>query len=155
MGNGERDAKPLVDKGCPVLPGIQHLRRIVPWPGHHANNHLADRVYAEGEGGGDPEVPAATAALDTDEVVAGESKLAREKTAATAESQASDANARAGPPGDRDPMLPQATIAIEQANPGADDRFAARHVDVDVGQSTHVDHETAVDHGVRFIAMPT
>ena len=51
-------------------------------------------------------------------------------------------------------MVPQATIAIEQAHPGADDRLAARHVDLDAGQSTDVDHETAIDYRERFIAMP-
>ena len=99
--------------------------------------------------------PSASTSSTANEVVAGEPKLAREKADATAESQAGDADARAGAGGDGDAMLPQATIAIEQANPGADDRLAARHVDVDVGQSTHVDHETAVDYGERFIAMPS
>ena len=53
------------------------------------------------------------------------------------------------------PMLPQATIAIEQAHPGTDDRLAPRHVDLDAGQSTHIDHETAIDDRERLVAMPS
>src|SRR4051794_11980573 len=156
MGDGECHAETLVSERRPVLPGVQHLRGIVPRPDHRAGHHLVNRVHAKGEAGGDPEVPAATAAqrpeeirmrllagterpafsvdeLDRDEVVAGKPILAREKANATAEGQAGEADARTGPRGDRDPVLPQATIAIEQTNPGADDRLAARNIDLDAG----------------------
>ena len=62
VGDGERNAEALVDERRPALPGIEHLRRIVPRPRHRAGDHVINRVHAEGEGGGDPEVPAATAA---------------------------------------------------------------------------------------------
>src|SRR5215212_4970838 len=159
MRDGERDAEAVVDERRPALPGVEHLRCIVPGPAHHAGHHLVDGVHAEGEGGGNSEVPAATAAqrpeqigmlllagperpaigvdeVDGNEIVTGEPILAREKADATAESQAGDADARTGPRGDRDSVLPQTTIAIEQANTGADDRLAARRVDLDAGQST-------------------
>ena len=140
MGDGERNAEAVVDERRPALPGVEHLRRIVPRPGHRAGDHLADRVHAEGEGGGDPEVPAATAAqrpeeigmlllagaqrpaigvdqLDGDEVVAGEPVLAREKADAAAEGQAGDADARTGPGRDRDPVLPQPSVADRAGAP--------------------------------------
>src|SRR5687768_8386007 len=120
MGDGERDAEALVDERRPALPCVEHLRRVIPRPGHRAENDLTDGVHAKGEGGSDAEIAATTAAqrpeelgvrlragaeglplgvdqLDGEEVVAGEPILAREKADAAAEGQAGDADTRAGP----------------------------------------------------------
>src|SRR5215207_3857687 len=81
--------------------------------------------------------------------------LAGEEADAATEGKAGDADARTGSGRDSDAVLPQATIAVEQANPSADDRLTARLVDVHAGQSTHVVHESVVDDRERFVAVPS
>src|SRR5215203_2129895 len=92
----------LIDERRPMLPGIEHLCRLVPRPGHAEECHVADGSQVEGERRGDAEVAAAAATqgpeeirllLSTDmhqgaigsdqvnreEVVAGEAVLARQE----------------------------------------------------------------------------
>src|SRR5688500_13950394 len=158
----------LVDERRPALPGIEHIRHVVPRPRHAEEGHSFDGAHSEGERRGDAEVAAATTAqgpeeirvlfragaqrrairidqVNGEEVVAGETVLAGQEPEPATERQPRDPDALAGPGGQREAVLPETTVEIAQADPGTDAHFTASRVDTDLAQAAKVDDQPGID----------
>ena len=158
----------------PRLPALHHVPGVRPSPAEAEQDQLAQVVSAERERGGDAEVTAAAASagpvqapvavvatgrggavgehdVERPEIVARQSVDAGQHADAAAESQAGDADGRAGPAGHGPAARCQPAVEVDQVDAGADGDC--------VGPEAHrvhfgdVDDQAAGDAGPAAVAM--
>ena len=169
----EETVRRVRSKSLPRCDDAVHRR---PRPGEHEVRGGSDRMDAEAEARDDPEVAASPAAagpveigvrvsiarehppvgghdLSCEDVVRRRSELARGKSDASAESEPTDPDRRAGAGRDGRAALRQPRVDVDQQGPGADRGPLCLSVHGDAVEGAHVDHEPVLDGRVTRVAV--
>ena len=147
-----------------LLPCRDGSLRLCPRPLDRKGRDLVDRRRPEREVRDDPEVATASAAQSPEQVpvlrrgtadcpagrehdprrakpVACQSELPRREADAAAERQAGDPDGRAAARRNREPVLPERVVDVDQACACADGRGTTVRSDVHAGDAAQVDHD--------------
>ena len=159
---------------CEVLPCVERRRRLRPGPLDRVRRHGRDGVRREREVGDDAEVPAAASAARPEEigvvgrvtdeqlaggrddvepgdVVRGRAEAARRVADAAAERKARDPDRRTRAAGNRDAVLRQCVVHVDEAGARADGCARARNLHL--VEPGHVGNDDAVAARIARIAV--